>query len=484
MATYYVRPDGSDTNTGTGPSPSQAWQTLSKAFQTVVSGDTVYVAPGVYGNANLSFTNTFTTTVTIEGDIYGQYFTDLPGGWPIVTNYASLAGAQVNDGTPVISLDGRPNVTLRRLVIIGGYSPACIFLGYGTIAANLVVEECVIFKQGTNEAAIRGGIVGPTSSLTLRRVSIFALTSTPFSLAWDSTAGNYTLNLTLESCFVWAHGWTNAFSISKNGSGTGKAGGGLINGCTLISGNENAVYLGGTGYSTTTPFRVVNSIIVATNNVINSGTTGGLVEDYNVIVLLPGNTARVNVAAGANTIVVPSQSYPLAFAWVDPFQIGQWPFMMPWPGTNLQGMTLSADAPATDLFGRPRNTRGAISVAMTGVASSSANADSGTGRAVELTGRTCHDLLIPVDAVSTTISVKVKWDANHGDTNPPQAQLLPAPELGYSGQTITATAPGTNYQTLTFTAFTPTKKGIVVLRLISRAAAANGKAWFDTVTVS
>ena len=50
MATYYVRTDGSDSNTGTGPGPGQAWLTVGKAVSAtgMSSGDTVYIAPGVY----------------------------------------------------------------------------------------------------------------------------------------------------------------------------------------------------------------------------------------------------------------------------------------------------------------------------------------------------------------------------------------------------------------------------------------------------
>ena len=32
MATYYVRNDGNNSNTGTGPATNQAWQTIAYAF--------------------------------------------------------------------------------------------------------------------------------------------------------------------------------------------------------------------------------------------------------------------------------------------------------------------------------------------------------------------------------------------------------------------------------------------------------------------
>jgi hypothetical protein len=62
--------------------------------------------------------------------------------------------------------------------------------------------------------------------------------------------------------------------------------------------------------------------------------------------------------------------------------------------------------------------------------------------------------------------------------------LLANAELGIAAQTVTATAGVDTWQTLTFSSFTPSNKGVVTLRLISRAAAGNGKAWFDSVAVA
>lgn len=60
MATYYVRVDGNDSNTGTGPAANQAWRSIAKSISSSVApGDTIYIAPGKYAEANLTptFTN-------------------------------------------------------------------------------------------------------------------------------------------------------------------------------------------------------------------------------------------------------------------------------------------------------------------------------------------------------------------------------------------------------------------------------------------
>lgn len=43
--TYYVSPSGNDKNPGT---ETQPWQTIQKAADTLVAGDTVYIKEGFY----------------------------------------------------------------------------------------------------------------------------------------------------------------------------------------------------------------------------------------------------------------------------------------------------------------------------------------------------------------------------------------------------------------------------------------------------
>lgn len=65
--TYYVSPDGSDTNPGT---QAQPWQTIQKAVKTVVAGDTVLVRGGeystVYGGWSFQSSGTQSQPITIS----------------------------------------------------------------------------------------------------------------------------------------------------------------------------------------------------------------------------------------------------------------------------------------------------------------------------------------------------------------------------------------------------------------------------------
>lgn len=77
--TYYVAPNGNNANPGT---EAQPWQTITKANQTLVAGDTVYIKAGTYSSSvdpvnsgtaqnPIVFRNFGTDVVTISGAAYG-----------------------------------------------------------------------------------------------------------------------------------------------------------------------------------------------------------------------------------------------------------------------------------------------------------------------------------------------------------------------------------------------------------------------------
>ncbi len=148
----------------------------------------------------------------------------------------------------------------------------------------------------------------------------------------------------------------------------------------------------------------------------------------------------------------------------------------------------TSEDPTVDLLNRPRPAGGASLVPTIG---SMEAHDTGaqelsvvrTGTAaLILDGPGDHDFLLPVDAVLTTLSVWTRFDTNHGTTTRPQMQILNGGAIGVADATDTATGAVDTWEQLEL-AFTPTAKGYVTVRLRSRPAAANGKAYFDDFAV-
>jgi hypothetical protein len=103
---------------------------------------------------------------------------------------------------------------------------------------------------------------------------------------------------------------------------------------------------------------------------------------------------------------------------------------------------------------------------------------------ITIHGPGSHEFLIPVDASATVITVKMRYDTNHGTTNKPQAILLANGEIGVTTETVTMTSGADTWDVLTFASQTPTAKGVVTVRLVSRSATPYGKAFADTWTVT
>jgi hypothetical protein len=92
MAIYYVRTDGSDSNTGLGATSGQAWQTVSKALGAsgISSGDTLYIAPGDYRQtATITVGGTYTVPTFINGNPTASQFSGITPGRVLITNRLS-----------------------------------------------------------------------------------------------------------------------------------------------------------------------------------------------------------------------------------------------------------------------------------------------------------------------------------------------------------------------------------------------------------
>jgi len=156
-ATYYVSPNGSNTNTGT---ESQPWQTIKKAADTLVAGDTVYIKAGTYqervapknsGSSGNYITYSAYTgdTVTIDGSSI-SLSTDLDGLFVVANkSYITISGLNIKNARPNNNNNGIYVDSSSYITIEKNYTYNTVSSGIGvwnsdhiTIDSNEVELAC------------------------------------------------------------------------------------------------------------------------------------------------------------------------------------------------------------------------------------------------------------------------------------------------------------------------------------------------------
>ena len=208
MAIYYVRPDGSNTNAGTGPGAGQAWATVAFALGAasgtnpgLVGGDTVYIAPGTYRNTVTIGYTTPTSMITVQGDPSCSQFSGLTAGPIRITN------APVGDTAPTRAqfFSGTTDyLTLRNIQFDGlsAYSTGLVTLTGG----NLTIDKCV-FQTYTDSGNGLGAVItiaAGKNNITFSNCIFFTYSHCIQITLATQGSSNYNTNTQINNCFIYS----------------------------------------------------------------------------------------------------------------------------------------------------------------------------------------------------------------------------------------------------------------------------------------
>ena len=478
MATYYVRKSGSDSNAGT--SAGAAWLTLGKALGAsgIASGDTVYVGAGIYREVVTVAMTSATAETQVIGDVSGQHTGD--AGEVVWTAWVTDDKTAPVSAAP-LDLAGRDYLTFRSIIFYSG-TARCV-TATTTNSVNITFHKCVFRATQNSTGTISyTGVVNVAANWVVDSCIFVDGGQTGFGVnVPTSSSADYDLVFLIKNC-VFMHppsGGSYALSVTGTGGNSFKGGGVKVYNCFFFGGVLVQV---ATNISTTYPVEVYNSYFHSSGVALNASSSGFIVEDYNVFFT---GTPRTNVTAGSNSIAnTYSPNWSEGREALEGLRRIR-PLGMPTAVSPLLAFGAQAGGPSIDISGATRPSGGSSTSYAVGpyerpnAGAKETSVTHAGAASLKLTGPGYHDFQVPVDASSTTITVYARYDTNHAATNKPQISVLGGGEIGVSDATATMTAAVDTWEALQLT-FTPTAKGVVTIRCISRSAAGNGIAYFDS----
>lgn len=336
MATYYVRPDGSNTNTGTGPATNQAWQTIQKALGAtgIASGDTVYIAPGRYNEFITVGMTSATATTSIIGDVGASQFPGVSAGVIRITSHNSDS---VNaTGTALITATSKNYLYWQNIYFetANNTNNAIASCRYWTF------DRCAFVCAGlTGGGNFFTNAAGVPLDLTITKC-IFNCAYGVFVRTTRHTSV-YDIGITISDCLC--IGVNSSFQpfLYLDATGTGSDGNGIkVYNCTLI----------GTGFfssvtNTTHPMLI--------NNVVAIGTTT-FFQGSNSSASTLTNCRYPNSAVSNVTVVNSSSTGVLGvdFSYSLISSLSALAIGAPYTNSILLGAGATSGAPATDIYNR------------------------------------------------------------------------------------------------------------------------------------
>ncbi|OGV95557.1 hypothetical protein A2W24_06695 [Microgenomates group bacterium RBG_16_45_19] len=333
--TYYVSPSGNDNNPGT---PSQPWQTIQKAANTMIAGDSVNVLAGSYSETHIDIDHSGGTFLAQEGAIItGQI--DIGGSSNIINGFEITSPA----GDWGIQVRGTGNL-VENNDIHNTMQDGITFYGDNNIIRGNYIHDLV--ETSTHVDFFQTS--GPASNIIFEgNLCINPNTTGNNQIAMvESRSDNTIDNLIFRN---------NIFVINDPGTGQlnfhrhTELGEGVISNITVV--NNTFVHLSGMGYESIWMINITTGV-VKNNLIVNWG------DSTHSYILVSGISSGIDISN--NAIYKTSCCAPMG----DPYPDDIWmqdPKLVNFAGLDfhLLGTSLVIDkgidsAVNTDFDGMPR----------------------------------------------------------------------------------------------------------------------------------
>ena len=237
MATYYVRTDGSNANTGTGPATGQAWQTVQYALTnaTLTTGvNYIYIAPGVYRESlTLNITPTSSNTLVISGDPTAAQFSGVTQGVVRLTNFVTDTANPTS--SRVFFASSKSYFTLENLFIDGLHNSGPFDSGIvqASNSTYVTIRKCSVVNTST--VTFAGGAYISVSSNDTNVVieRSYFQSNVPLMIEMPTSGTVYNPQVMIRNCHM--VGTACGIFIGGIGTNTSTSNGVNVYNCTLIA---------------------------------------------------------------------------------------------------------------------------------------------------------------------------------------------------------------------------------------------------------